>query len=57
MYGVSCIYAVKRYLLLLIYELKRGHITKNVSMGNVHCVFVSGSFTLSVIFVNNSSDS
>ena len=57
MYGVSCIYAVKRYLLLLIYELKRGHITKNVSMGNVHCVFVSGSFMLSIIFVNNSSDS
>ena len=33
MYPVSRIYAVRRYILLLIHELKRGHITENVSMG------------------------
>ena len=38
-------YAESRILLLLIYELKRGHITENVSSGNYHRVFVSGSFT------------
>ena len=57
MYAVSRIYAVRRYLLLLIYELKRGHITENVSTSNVHRVFVSGLFMLSITFVNSSSDS
>ena len=42
MYAGSRICAVTRYLLLLIYELKRGHITENVSTANVHRVFVSG---------------
>ena len=57
MYAVSRIYAVRRYLILLIYELKRGHITENVSTSNVHHIFVSGSFTLSITFVNSSSGS
>ena len=57
MYAGSRICAVTRYLLLLIYELKRGHITENVSTANVHRVFVSGSFSLSITFVNSSSDS
>ena len=57
MYTVSRIFAVRRYLLLLVYELKRGHITENVSTGNVHHVFISGSFMLSITFVTSSSDS
>ena len=43
--------AVRRYLLLLIHELKRGHITENVSTGHVHLVFVSGLFTLFITFL------
>ena len=33
MYAVSRIYAVRCHILLLIHELKRGHITENVSTG------------------------
>ena len=57
MYTASRIYAVRRYLLLLIYELKRVHITENVSAGIFHRAFVSGSFTLSITLVNSSKDS
>ena len=42
-------------LRLLIYEMKRDHITENVCTGNFHHVFVSGSFTLPITPVESSS--